>query len=76
MSTAPVWRDEWHGATWTYGLTYRPLSAFHVPAGFLIELPRPAAEGYAHGVVSYPRELTPAEVATHELTLVRYSPGE
>ena len=75
MTAAPVWRDEWRGATWTYGLTYRPLAAAHVPVGWLIELPRPAAEGFAHGVVSYPRQLTDAEVAAHELTFVRHTAG-
>lgn len=63
-----MWRDEWAGPVWTYGLTYRPLATATVPAGWLIELPRPVPHrGYLHGTVTYPRQLTPAEIAAFEL---------
>lgn len=66
-----IWTDEYTGPRWTYGLTYRPLATAHVPEGWIIDLGRAVpAQGFAFGIVEYPRELTEREVANYELTPV------
>jgi hypothetical protein len=61
--------DEYAGARWTYGLTYRPLSSSNVPRDWILFSDRPHPD-FRHGTVQYPRQLTSGEVAAFQLTLV------
>jgi hypothetical protein len=59
--------DEYAGARWTYGLTYRPLSSSNVPRDWILFSDRPHPD-FRHGTVQYSRQLTSGEVAAFQLT--------
>jgi len=69
MTDLIVYDDTHSGPRWTYGLTHRPLAAFAIPNGWIIQSDRVHPD-YRYGTVDYPRALTADEVASYELVLV------
>jgi len=65
----PIFDDEYQGPRFRYGLRYRPLSTWNVPAGWIVGSARPHPD-FAHGTVDYPREVPPDLVEGYELELV------
>jgi hypothetical protein len=61
--------EDYTGPRWTYGMIYRPLSIGAQPKGFIIGSVKPH-DGFNHGTVDYPRELTRDEVESYQLERV------
>lgn len=74
MATELVYDDTYTGPRWTYGLSHRPLAAFAVPGGWIIQSDR-ADPAYRYGTVDYPRALSDTEVASYELVPVGGAAG-
>ncbi|HEV8639416.1 MAG TPA: hypothetical protein VG370_34845 [Chloroflexota bacterium] len=67
---ALLFDDTYDGPRWRYAPLSRPVRTGAVPSGWIVGSVRPAHPAFPFGVVDFPRELTPDEVAGYELELI------
>lgn len=67
-----LWDNEYTGPRWRYGITLRPVNAYTIPHGFILQSGRLHPDYRSFGTIDYPRELDVDECARHDLVFVDY----